>query len=149
MKTRRSRTSSPRLPDLTRRLRKESRKITGPREAVLNILRRHTRPLSAREIFQALPSRDCDLATVYRSLHLLEEMRMVKRFDLGNGGARFELLPEGDDGHHHHLVCTNCSDVLEIEGCFPVELEQTIAHQSGFKAVTHKLEFFGVCPRCQ
>ena len=149
MKARQPRSSSQRLPELTRRLREQSHKITGPRESILNILRRRARPLSAREIFRALPPGDCDLATVYRSLHLLEGMHMVKRFDFGTGGARFELLPEGDDGHHHHLVCTRCSDVVEIEGCFPAELEQTIAHESGFTAVTHKLEFFGLCPRCQ
>lgn len=149
MRAKRPRSPSPRLPELTQRLREQSRKVTGPRESILNILRRHPGPLSAREIFQALPREECDLATVYRSLHLLEDMRMVKRFDLGRGGAKFELLPEGDDGHHHHLVCTRCSDVVEIEGCFPVELERTIASESGFTAVTHKLEFFGLCPRCQ
>ena len=149
MKAKPSRCSSGRLPDVTKRLRDQSRKITGPREAVLKILRRYMRPLSAKEIFEELPSGGGDLATVYRSLHLLESMGLVKRFDLGGGGAKFELLAEGDDGHHHHLVCTRCSDVVEIEGCFPPELERTIANESGFKAVTHKLEFFGLCPRCQ
>ncbi len=91
----------------------------------------------------------CDLATVYRALHLLEEMRLVKRFDFGDGVARFELLAEGDDGHHHHLICTGCSSVIEIEECFTEALEKKIADQNGFKTVTHKLEFFGVCPDCQ
>src|SRR5690349_840908 len=85
------------LPVLTERLRQKSRKVTGPRQAILNILRKNSHPLSIKEIFSALPDRDCDLATVYRSLHLLESMAMVKRFDLGDGVARFELLPEGDD----------------------------------------------------
>lgn len=149
---RRSRLELQTMPELADRLRRQSRKVTGPREAILNLLREHGRPLSAREIFRALSAaggRDCDLATIYRSMHLLESMNIVKRFDFGSGGARFELLPEGDDGHHHHLVCTNCSDVMEIDDCFPEELEHRIASQSGFKAVTHKLEFFGVCPRCQ
>lgn len=139
----------PALPDLTARLRRKSRKITGPRQAILDLLRRQRHPLSIKEIFAALPAGDCDLATVYRSMNLLESMGMVKRFDLGEGGARFELLAEGDDGHHHHLVCTRCAEVVEIEDCFPRELEQRIASRNGFKAVTHKLEFFGVCPRCQ
>ena len=149
MKAKRARPSSPKLPELTRRLRDQARRITGPRSAILSILRAHARPLTAREIHSRLAGENCDLVTVYRSLHLLEQMAMVKRFDLGAGGARFELLPEGDDGHHHHLVCTRCSDVVEIDGCFPEELERTIASQSGFAAVTHKLEFFGLCPRCQ
>jgi len=89
------------------------------------------------------------LATVYRSMHLLESMGMVKRVELGEGGSRFELLREGDDGHHHHLVCTRCSDIVELDECFPDELQERIAARSGFKSVTHKLEFFGLCPRCQ
>lgn len=105
--------------------------------------------MSIKEIFGGLPEGDCDLATVYRSMHLLESMGMVKRFDFGEGGARFELLAEGDDGHHHHLVCIHCADIVEIEECLLRDLEEGIAVRNGFKAVTHKLEFFGVCPRCQ
>jgi Fur family transcriptional regulator, ferric uptake regulator len=139
----------PNLPDLAQKLRRRDHKITGPRQAILEVLRRHRRPLSIKEIFGALPAGDCDLATVYRSMHLLESMHIVKRFEFGDGAARFELLAEGDDGHHHHLVCTNCSDIVEIEECFPQALEKNIASRNGFKFVTHKLEFFGLCPRCQ
>lgn len=137
------------LPELAEKLRRKSRRVTGPRRAVLEILRRHPHPLSSKEIFGELPRGEGDLATVYRSLHLLEGMKMVKRFDLGDGVARFELLAEGDDGHHHHLVCTRCAKVVEIEECFTRELEQKIAVSNGFKSITHKLEFFGVCPGCQ
>jgi len=139
----------PRLPDLTARLRGKARKVTGQREAILRILREHDGPLSVKEIRGQLMNEGCDLATIYRSLHLLEEMGLVKRFDFGNGGARFELLDDGDDGHHHHLVCTRCAEVVELAECFPAELENRIASENGFQAVTHKLEFFGVCPRCQ
>jgi Fur family ferric uptake transcriptional regulator len=137
------------LPELTERLRRKERKVTGPRQAILATLRRHRHPMTIRQIFDELGQGDCDLATVYRSMHLLEGMGMVKRFQFERGGARFELLEEGDDGHHHHLVCRGCSQVVEIEDCFPVELEQRIARRNGFKAVTHRLEFFGLCPRCQ
>jgi Fur family transcriptional regulator, ferric uptake regulator len=137
------------LPELAARLRRQSHKVTGPRQAILDILRRQHGPVTIREIFAELGNGDCDLATVYRSMHLLETMRMVKRFDFGDGAARFELLAEGDDGHHHHLVCTRCTTVVEIEDCFPEELQAGIARRNGFKSVTHRLEFFGVCPDCQ
>lgn len=137
------------LPELAERLRQKSRKATGPRQAILGVLRAELHPLSIREIFAALPGGYCDLATVYRSMHLLEGMGMVKRFDFGDGVARFELLSENDDGHHHHLVCTRCAGVVEIEECAMRELENRIATRNGFKAVTHKLEFFGICPECQ
>jgi len=140
------------LPDLTAlegRLRQQARKITGPRQAILNVLRKQAHPMSSREVFAALTKGDCDLATVYRSIRLLEDMGMVKRFDFGDGTARFELLREGDDGHHHHLVCTRCTGIVEVEECFIHDLEERIATHNGFKAVTHKLEFFGICPACQ
>ena len=139
----------PELSALTGRLRQRARKVTGPRAAILELLRRHPHPLTNRDIFAALPRGQCDLATIYRAMHLLEEMGMVKRFDFGDGAARFELVGEGDDGHHHHLVCTRCAEVIEIAECFPSEIEQRIASANGFKGVTHKLEFFGICPACQ
>jgi len=137
------------LAELTDRLRQRARKITGPRQAILEVLRRHPHPMTNREIQAALTDDGCDLATIYRSMHLLEEMGMVKRFDFGDGAARFELVGLGDDGHHHHLICRECSTIVEVDGCVPLELEQALARRHGFAGVTHKLEFFGVCPRCQ
>jgi len=137
------------LPHLTERLRRKSRKVTGPRQALLELLRKQPHPMSSKEMFDALPKNLCDLATVYRSLHLLEQMGMVKRFDFGDGTARFELLEEGDDGHHHHLVCTRCAEIIELDECSMTESEERIAARNGFKSVTHKLEFFGICPACQ
>ena len=137
------------LSDLTARLRQHARKATGPRQAILDLLRRQPHPLTNRQIFAALPRGLCDLATIYRSMHLLEEMGMVKRFDFGDGVARYEMIEGETGGHHHHLICTGCAAVVEIEECFQHELEGTIASRHGFKAVTHKLEFFGICPQCQ
>ncbi len=137
------------LATLTNKLRRGSRKITGPRQAILDVLRRHRHPLTIKEVFAGLTDGDCDLVTVYRSMRVLEGLGMVKRFDFGDGMARFELLEEGDDGHHHHLVCVQCNDVREIEECFANEWQERIAARNGFRAITHKLEFFGLCPDCQ
>jgi Fur family ferric uptake transcriptional regulator len=137
------------LAALTGRLRHEARKITGPRKAILDILRKQHHPLSSREILAALPRGQCDLATVYRAMHLLEELGMVKQFHFGDGIARFELVGEGREGHHHHLVCTRCARVVEIEECFAEDIEKRLAASNRFTAVTHKLEFFGLCPKCQ
>ena len=134
---------------LTNRLRRESAKITGPRAAILEILRQHPHPLTNKEIFAGMPRGSCDLATIYRSMHLLEKMGMVKRFQFHDGAARFELMAEGDDGHHHHLVCTKCAGTVKIDDCLLAEADKKIASRNGFKAVTHRLEFFGICPDCQ
>ena len=136
------------LADLTERLRDKSRKITGPRQAILELLRQQEHPITTREILAALSKGECDLATVYRSMHLLEEMGMVQRFDFGDGSTRFELVADRHK-HHHHLVCRACAKIVEITDCFPPDLEQRIARQAGFKKISHRLEFFGLCPNCQ
>lgn len=136
------------LTELTAKLRQHARKITGPRQAILDVLRQHQTPLTNKEIHESLGKQSCDLATVYRNLHTLEDMHLVRRYDFGDGVARFELVPEGDDGHHHHLVCTGCSLIVEVDGCFPPELEQSLAERHGFSGITHRLEFFGRCAKC-
>ena len=61
------------LSALTSRLRGLSRKVTGPRAAILEVLRQYPHPLTIREILDGLPPGQCNLATVYRSMHLLEQ----------------------------------------------------------------------------
>ena len=136
------------LAELTARLKEKSRKITGPRQALLDVLRRHQHPMTNREIHLALAKDGCDLATIYRNMHTLVAMGMVQRFDFGDGTARWELVSEGDDGHHHHLVCTSCSVIIEIDDCLPAGFERALGERHGFLNITHKLEFFGLCPRC-
>lgn len=136
--------------ELTRRLRGKARRVTGQRQAILDLLREQKHPLTIKEIHERLPRGNCDLATIYRSMHLLEELKFVERFDFGDGVARFEMKSaDGDRHHHHHLVCRQCSRVVEIDECFPNELQESIASKNRFAAVTHKLEFFGTCPDCQ
>lgn len=138
-----------RLVELMEQLRAKSRKITGPRQKILDVLRNSRHPVTIKEVFARMPKGDCDLVTIYRSMHLLEGMGMVKRFDFGDGVARFELIDGLDGGHHHHLICTRCDRIVELEDCFAQEMEKAVSARSGFQSVTHKLEFFGVCPICQ
>ena len=105
--------------------------------------------MTNKEIFLALPKGHCDLATVYRSVQMLERLGLVKRFHFGEGAARYALMEEGCDAHRHHLVCTNCNRIEEIGECIVRELEERVVSRSNFKAVTHRLEFFGICPACQ
>ncbi len=139
----------PDLDDLTGRLRRRDFKLTRPRRAVLAALQTQRRPLAIKEIFAELRPGACDLASVYRSIRALETAGVVKAFEFGDGIQRYELLAEGDDGHHHHLICTRCASVTEIDECDLRELELRLATSKGFRAVTHRLEFFGVCPACQ
>ncbi len=137
------------LTELTEKLRRGARKVTGPRQAILEVLRKHASPLTNREIRAALGKEDCDLATIYRNMHTLEKMGLVRRYDFGDGAARFELTSEGDTTHHHHIVCTRCGLIVEVDDCFPEEFQAVVASRHGFVGVSHRLEFFGICPKCQ
>jgi Fur family ferric uptake transcriptional regulator len=137
------------LSELAERLRRGARKLTGPRQLVLESLRLSRHPLTPKEIHAKLAGQPCDLATVYRSLKVLADLGIVQRFDFGDGIARFELVAEGPGGHHHHLICTRCARVVELDECFLDEIQQRVALAHGFRAVTHQLEFFGLCPDCQ
>lgn len=137
------------LAELADRLRRGARKLTGPRQLVLESLRHSHHPQTPKEIHAQLAGQPCDLVTVYRSLKILADLGIVQRFDFGDGVARFELVAEGEDGHHHHLICKRCSRVVELDECFLEEIERRVAVANGFRAVSHKLEFFGLCPACQ
>lgn len=139
------------LVDLEGHLRRRSRRVTGPRQAILRVLRDQARPLTAREILAGLAQDECDLATIYRSLHMLGGMGLVCRLHFGDGVCRFELADNPAEGghHHHHLICTRCSGVVELDICDVERLERQVEQANGYKSVTHRLEFFGVCPGCQ
>lgn len=139
----------PSADELTDRLRDGERRVTGQRRAILDVLSRHPHPMTNKQIHAALSDAPCDLATIYRSMKLLVEKGLVERFDFGDGVARFELSGHHSTDHHHHLICRNCDDVIEIEECFIEELQRKLAKQHGYSDVTHKLEFFGLCPDCQ
>jgi Fur family transcriptional regulator, ferric uptake regulator len=149
MTTARQLPHSPSLVELTDHLRQHAHKVTGPRQAILSLLRQQIRPLTSREVFDGLSAGECDLATVYRSLHVLERLGLVERFTRHDRVARFRLLPAGETEHQHDLICTQCTRVVVIGECFPAELENRIAVENGFRSMSHHLEFFGVCPECQ
>lgn len=133
----------------TAALRRSARKVTTPRTRILEILAAHPHPRTIREIRAELGKVGCDLATIYRAMHLLIEMGMVQRFDFGDGAARFELVRHGISSHHHHVICTRCAGVVELDECAMKRVDRWVAAKTGFVGVAHRLEFFGVCPSCQ
>jgi Fe2+ or Zn2+ uptake regulation protein len=136
--------------DWKRSLRRQSGRVTRSRQSILELLRQKVRPFTPQEIASALGPQLCDLATIYRTLDRFEKLALIQRVDLGDGRARFEIADDQPGGHHHHhLVCRRCSLIVEIEDCIPAGLESRVASHHGFQEVSHKLEFFGLCPKCQ
>jgi len=141
------------------RLKGRGYRITVPRQAVLEVLSQTDRHLSAEDIYIGLRKRDSEigLTTVYRTLELLKEMGIVRRFEFGDGRARYELSvgPRGKEHHHHHLVCTRCGRVIDYTDFIKDELkllgrvEKELEERFGFEIRNHTLQFLGLCDRCR
>jgi Fur family transcriptional regulator, ferric uptake regulator len=127
-------------------LRESGQRVTGPRRAILGLLTAEHGPFTAEEVHRRLSQGECDLVTVYRTLTALEEIELVRRCDFGDGSYRYEFNTA--DHHHHHIVCRGCRSVHVLDVCVADALER-IARQLGYAQVTHTLEVFGICPKCQ
>jgi Fur family ferric uptake transcriptional regulator len=121
----------------------------GARVAVVELLGRQDCCLSAQEIFDRLRKarRPVGIASVYRALEALTELRLVKRVDAGDGIARYErATPDGD--HHHHLVCRDCG---KVEAFSDSRLERAIdrvAGGLGYSVEEHEVVLVGACSDC-
>lgn len=85
-------------------------------------------------------------ATVFRTLETLLGQGLLDRIEFADGTHRFRLC--GGE-HHHHLTCTACHRVVEVDACLPREVFTSIAEQTGFRLEGHSLEIFGRCVACR
>lgn len=88
------------------------------------------------------------LATVYRTVQLLEELGIISKLDLNDGCYRYELIHESENHQHHHLICSNCGKVIEVEGDLLEGLEHEIEIKYDFKIKNHSVKFYGLCKEC-
>lgn len=126
-------------------------RATPGRIALVELLGAEEHPLSINEIVRLLAVRKkvaIDHATAFRSLEALAVAGVLSKSDLGHGHAHYEWAPGRP--HHHHIVCTSCGLVEEIESCGTSDLhKRVLAHSHHFKNLqSHTLEFFGVCAKC-
>ena len=81
------------------------------------------------------------IATVYRTVRLLEETGILDRHDFKDGFSRFE---EATEDHHDHLVNIEDGTIIEFNNKEIEELQERIAREHGLRLVDHKLELYGV-----
>ncbi len=122
----------------------------GARAAVLDLLSDQDCCASAQEIHDSLRAsgRSVGIASVYRVLEVLSELRLVQRVDVGDGIARFEPASPGGD-HHHHVVCDDCG---KVEPFSDPSLERAIVRASGrlgYSVDAHEVVLRGECGDCR
>jgi Fur family transcriptional regulator, ferric uptake regulator len=121
---------------------------TSQRVIVLTELMGEENDVTAQQLHERLRSRGerLGLATVYRTLGLLADEGVIDSLSHRPGELCYRWCGEG---HHHHLVCSSCHQVVELDEC---ELDPWLARISaahGFVTTGHRLEVSGLCGDCR
>ena len=124
-------------------------RLTAARRAVVQVLEAANTPLSAQEVWQRGQQLQpaLGLASVYRSLDLLEEAGLVRRVHQEDGCHGY--MP-ASPGHRHAIVCRACGQAVEFPGCEGLDgLIARVQQETGYRVQDHLLQLVGVCPDCQ
>lgn len=140
--------SQQRLDYLTRLLKEQGYRLTPQRLAVLNILTQSADHPSVEDVHQQV-RRDfptTSLATIYKTIHLLKDLGEILELGFADWGSRY-------DGRrpypHPHVICTQCGVVVDPEFPGMEDIAREMADKTGFSISHHRLDFFGLCPRCR
>jgi Fur family peroxide stress response transcriptional regulator len=137
-----------RLKELVAKLKEGNHRLTPQRLAVLRILAASEGHPSVEQIYERIrpdfPT--TSLATVYKTVTLLKEMDEVLELSFNNGGNRYD----GSKPYPHpHLICTQCGAIGDLEVDALSDIPRQVAQDTGYRIVSHRLDFFGICPTCQ
>jgi Fur family transcriptional regulator, ferric uptake regulator len=134
--------------DAADRLTAAGERVTRQRLLVANALAVAGRQLTAEQLYRSLRRQVPGIgrATVFRTLETLVDAGVARRLELdGHVYAYVACLPE----HHHHLACTRCGRVEEIDEAYVTPIAQRLAADLGFEIDDARLDFYGRCATCR
>jgi Fur family ferric uptake transcriptional regulator len=122
-------------------------RMTPQRLMIVAAVENSTNHISAEEIYSQVIEKypNVNISTVYRTLDMLEEMRMVTKTDLGDRRVRYH---PADKGHHHHLVCRECGAIIDLDEKALAGIKETLLRDYNFIADLRHLGISGVCIKC-
>lgn len=102
---------------------------------------------TAAELFEIVRKRlpRISLGTVYRNLEVLHQDGKILKLEMAGSEARFD----GDTRKHHHIRCTSCAIVRDVEVAAPLDPTASVSDDAGFAIQGYKLKFLGLCPSCR
>ena len=136
---------------LKEQLKEKGYRLTDQRLAILEtILNNKGKHLNSQEIYDLVKEEhpEIGVATVYRTLPLLEEIGIVYGGDFGDGSIRYEVAKEHEVHRHHHLICIECGSIEEFEDDLLESIENEIYKKKQFEITDHRVKFFGYCSKC-
>lgn len=116
-------------------------KMTGPRKTILRVLGESMDHPSVEAVYERARAIDSSIsiATVYRTLNMLDELDLVTRHEFNESFSRYETNMD----HHHHLIDLESGEVIEFQNAELEKLKERIAREMGFELVDHRLELYG------
>ncbi len=130
------------------RLREAGYKLTNARLTVLEALETHDGHITSTELLERVSALDPSIgrASVFRTLDLFTQLSIIRPTYIDSSVTpTYVLMP---DGHHHHIICSNCNRVIEFENCGLDHLRRELEARYHVHLTGHLLEFYGLCADC-
>ena len=127
-------------------LRKKGYKATSQRIAICRFALRSRDHPSAQRIYKEVKSvhPTVSLATVYKTLHVLNELRLVQELAFAEDETRFDSYMEP----HANLVCRRCGNISDVDDPVTREMVARVASRARFTLMGQRLDIYGICERC-
>jgi Fur family transcriptional regulator, ferric uptake regulator len=137
------------MTETLQRLRDAGYKLTGARTTVLRVLEESGGHVTSSELLDRVNTADASIgrASVFRALDLFTRLAIVRPTYVEGSAAPIYVLMPG--GHHHHIICTGCSRVIEFADCRLADLNCELESRYNIHLTGHLLEFYGICADCQ
>lgn len=128
--------------------RAAGRRLTPQRRLILAVLRESDEHLDAEALYDQAKIHDpnISLATVYRTLAVLKDMRLVEEHRLGEERGHYERVR---DKPHYHFTCLSCGKVIEFDTPLVAQIQQELSEREGMCVTGAHLHLSGYCARCQ
>ena len=137
-----------RLEALLAQLREKGKRITPQRRAILRILAESTGHPSAEQVHRAIlkdfPT--TSLASVYKTINLLKELNEIQELEFSDMGNRYDGAKPFP---HPHVICRGCGTIVDSDAVELGRLTRLVAEETGFAITSHRLDFYGLCPKCR
>lgn len=129
------------MSNLEQQCAKAGLKMTGQRKVIIKVLGEAEDHPSVEDVYARAKKIDdtISIATVYRTLSLLDDLNLVIRHEFQEGYSRYEVNWD----HHHHLIDLETGQVIEFQNNELEALKERIANELGYELVDHRLELYG------
>ena len=138
------------LENFKKLLKQNNLKYTTQRELILKIIYDNSGHFTPEDIYNLIkenhPEVKLGIATIYRTLTLLEDANIVSSISFGTQGKKYEF---GLKEHHDHLVCLECGGIEEFFDDTIEKQQEAIAKKFNFKMTNHVMKITGICEACQ